>query len=119
MASNLCVLGLIFSFLFLILKLRQNHVHLVLVKMLVLLFACWTKARCLQISALSRQTHLELFKVNVLDPSSNDLVELHSCRRIVDISFTLAGNTVSIDQGAQAVVKLDGNCPELSRTFVN
>ena len=47
MVSNLCVLRLIFSLLFLILKLRQNHVHLVLVKVLVLLFACWTEARLL------------------------------------------------------------------------
>lgn len=119
MVSNLCVLRLIFSLFLLILKLRQNHVHLVLVKVLVLLFACWTEANLLQISALSCQTHLELLKVDVLDPSSNDLVELHSCRRIVNISFISAGNTVSIDQGAQPVVKLDGYCPELSRTFVN
>jgi len=74
----LCVLGLIFSLLLFTLKLRKNHIHLVFVKVLVLLFACWTEACLLKIIALRCQTHLELLKVDVLNSSSNDLIKFHS-----------------------------------------
>ena len=114
----LSILRLGLSLFLLILKLRQNHIHLVFVKVPVLLFMICAETCTLQIIALCCKPHLELFEVDGLDSPSYDLIKLHSCRRIFDVSFTLTGDIVSIYQGGQAIVKFDRYGPEFSGAFV-